>query len=76
MAIRQITQFYALEEDRFGFFELTRLSDGARAFFQGDDAALWLRNMETIERLFAGDEDRLNESFDCLCSGYDEVLSA
>lgn len=72
---RQKTAAYHLESDRFGFYVLTRLSDGASAFFQGDDADLWRRNMDAIERTHADDVARLNATFDCLCSGYDDILS-
>ena len=72
---RQETAAYRLESDRFGFYTLTRLSDGASAFFQGDDADLWSRNMEAIERCLGDDEAKLASTFDCLCSGYDDILS-
>lgn len=71
---RQETDAYKLERDRFGFYTLTRKHDGASAFFQGDDANLWDRNMDAIEHCHANDESRLNSTFDCLCSGYDDVL--
>ena len=74
--IRHETAAYRLTTDRFGFYVLTRISDGASASFQGDDADLWRRNMDAIERCFH-DEDpelRMNASFDCLCSGYDDIL--
>ena len=71
-----ITDAYKLETDRFGFYKLTRLCDGASAFFQGDDADLWSRNMEAIERCLSDNEPRLVASFDCLCSGYDDILDA
>lgn len=76
MFTHTITDAYRLETDRFGFYKLTRLSDGASAFFQGDDADLWSRNMEAIERCFIDDEAKLINSFDCLCSGYDDILAA
>ena len=72
---RQETAAYRLEVDRFGFYSLTRKSDGASAFFQGDDADLWSRNMEAIERCLSDNEPRLVETFDCLCSGYDDILA-
>ena len=75
MFTHTITAAYKLESDRFGFYKLTRLSDGASAFFQGDDAQLWSRNMDAIERCHADDEPRLVETFDCLCSGYDDILA-
>lgn len=71
-----VTDAYRLERDRFGFYRLSRLSDGASAFFQGDDADLWSRNMEAIERCFIDDEAKLINSFDFLCSGYDDILAA
>ena len=74
--IRQETSAYRLERDRFGFYELTRKSDGASAFFQGDDADLWNRNMDALERCHRDDEPRLVSTFDFLCSGYDDVLAA
>lgn len=40
-----------------------------------DDADLWSRNMEAIERCLSDNEPRLIASFDCLCSGYDDILS-
>lgn len=73
--IRQETDAYRLTSDRFGFYVLTRKSDGASAFFQGDDALLWDRNMDAIEHTNIDDEARLNSTFDCLCSGYDDILS-
>lgn len=77
--VRQETAAYRLESDRFGFFILTRKSDGKSAFFQGDDADLWSRNMAAIEHCFGYDkadydEELANQIFDCLCSGYDDIL--
>jgi hypothetical protein len=67
------TEAYALGVDRFGHYELTRKSDGASAYFQGDDADLWTRNMRAICQVHSLECAR-DKSFDCLCSGYDDVL--
>jgi len=76
-AIRQETAAYRLESERSNglWYTLTRKSDGATGFFQGDDADLWDRNMDAVERCNADNEQRLNETFDCLCSGYDDILT-
>lgn len=76
MSIRHETSSYKLEEDRFGFFTLTRKVDGWSAFFQGDDASLWERNMSAIEGIkdWAHPAWTLDTSFDFLCSGYDQIL--
>lgn len=75
MATRHETKAYRLESDRFGFFTLTRLGDGASAFFQGDDATLWDRDMTAIEGVKVWNAgNTLDKSFDFLCSGYDEIL--
>lgn len=71
---RHETNAYKLECDRFGFYTLTRKHDGASAFFQGDDANFWDRNMKADYDEADYDEERANQSFDCLCSGYDDVL--
>lgn len=78
MTIQFETERYALSQDRFGHFRLTRKADNASAYFQGDDAALWDSNMEMLETLEESQGWRagnsLVKSFDFLCSGYDEVL--
>jgi hypothetical protein len=52
-----------------------RKSDARRAFFQGDDADLWQRNMEAIEGITQWNAGNTpDNSFDFLCSGYDDVL--
>ena len=77
MAIRHETGSYRLETERNAlFFTLTRKSDGASAFFQGDDAGLWLRNMDAIEGVKTWNAgNTLDKSFDFLCSGYDDILT-
>jgi hypothetical protein len=75
MHIRYETSKYRLEQDRFGFVLLVRKADGATAFFQGDDADLWDRNMSSLESIKtwnAGNSP--DNSFDFLCSGYDDIL--
>jgi hypothetical protein len=74
MNIRMETRRYSLWEDRIGHFKLVRLSDGAEAYFQGEDADLWRRNMDAIEATHADNEATLNRSFNTLCEGYDEIL--
>lgn len=78
MSIIHETKAYRLETDRFGFYTLTRLSDGFDAFFQGDDASLWERNMASLLAIESRGGWRstgsLDRSFDFLCSGYDEIL--
>jgi len=69
-----LTDRYHLEVDRMGFYKLTRSEDGAEAYFQGDDAILWDRNMTAIETCHEDSEPALNRSFNCLCEGYDDVL--
>ncbi len=68
------TTQYALGVDRFGHYELTRKSDGKSAYFQGDDADLWTRNMQAICQVHSLYAAR-DESFDVLCSGYDDILA-
>lgn len=70
------TDRYRLSFDAMGFVELFRKADGASAYFQGDDAALWWRNLDAMEKTHADDEPALIRSFDFLCEGYDEVLAA
>ena len=75
MATRHETARYKLESNRFGDFTLTRKSDGASQYFQGDDAQLWHHNMDAIEGIKTWNAgNTLDKSFDFLCSGYDEVL--
>jgi hypothetical protein len=75
--IRHETSAYRLATDRFGFYYLTRLSDNASVFFQGDDADLWERNMDAIEGVKTWNAgNTLDKSFDFLCSGYDDILKA
>lgn len=71
---RMETFRYTLNQDRMGFFELIRHADGASAYFQGDDADLWRRNMNTLEYTNANDDKRLRHAFNFLCEGYDGVL--
>lgn len=74
---RHVTASYRLDAHRFGCYELVRLADGATAFFQGDDAALWERNMDAIEGIKEWNVgNSLDQSFDFLCSGYDDILEA
>ncbi len=71
---RHETARYKLVSTGYGF-ELIRSADAATAFFQGDDADLWERNMTALEAIKdwrAGNS--LDASFDFLCSGYDEIL--
>lgn len=73
--VRFKTERYALSQDRFGHFRLTRKTDNASAYFMGDDADLWERNMTAIEGIKDWPESNPPErSFDFLCSGYDEIL--
>jgi hypothetical protein len=75
MFIRHGTGRYILSEDRHGFFHLHRIADGASAFFQGDDADLWDRNMRSLEGVKQWNAgNSLDRSFDFLCSGYDDLL--
>jgi hypothetical protein len=67
------TARYALSVNRFGDYHLTRKSDGASAYFQGDDADLWTYNMRALCRVHSLEVAR-DDHFDCLCSGYDDVL--
>jgi hypothetical protein len=72
--IRHETAAYKLMQLPYGFV-LTRKTDGASAFFQGDDAALWHSNMDAIEGIKTWNAgNTLDKSFDFLCSGYDEVV--
>lgn len=72
--VRQETATYRLWQLPYGF-ELMRKSDARRAFFQGDDADLWEANMISIEGIKQWNAgNTLDKSFDCLCSGYDDVL--
>ena len=75
MATQHETELYKLELDRFGFYTLTRKRDGATAFFQGDEASLWSRNMALIKAIDFGDGsvNSLDGSFNSLCSGYDDM---
>lgn len=77
MSIIHATNAYRLTDFGYGV-ELKRLSDGATGFFQGDDATLWRDNMDAIIGIELRHEWRagnsLDKSFDCLCSGYDDVL--
>jgi hypothetical protein len=77
-AIRHETDSYRLETERNGLFvTLTRKSDGKSAFFQGDDADLWLRNMDAIESIKKWNAgNTLDKAFDFLCDGYDDILEA
>lgn len=73
--IRHETERYRLEDDRHGFFTLTRKADNATAFFQGDDADLWERNMRSLEgEKVWPDGTSFDRSFNCLCDGYDCIL--
>lgn len=72
---RHETDAYSLTSHDWGCYLLSRKSDGASAFFQGDDADLWERNMDALEAVKewpAGNS--LDQSFNFLCSGYDHVL--
>lgn len=67
MNIEHDSDLYRLERDRFGFFTLTRKSDGATQFFQSqDDCDLWDRNLRTMRQGKAPPA-----SFDGLCASYD-----
>ena len=72
------TSRYSLHSDRFGHFRLVRRADLAEQYFQGDDADLWRRNIDAIvaidQRNGWGTNNSFDASFDCLCSGYDDVL--
>lgn len=79
------TKRYRLVRHPYSCFELVRLADNATSFFQGDDAGLWFRNMLKLESIYldgkegleaAAGEAAFDQSFDCLCSGYDDVLRA
>lgn len=77
MFLEHETSRYSLHFDRIGNFVLKRRSDGAEAFFQGDDAQLWLRNIDALAAIDAagwGPNNSFDKSFDTLCSGYDDVL--
>lgn len=75
MLTRHETGSYRLTADRHGFYELIRKRDGKSAFFQGDDADLWLRHMNSIESIKTWNAgNSLDKSFDFLCSGYDDIL--
>jgi hypothetical protein len=73
------TSAYSLHSDRFGNFLLHRRADGAECYFQGDDAQLWRHNIDaivSIDQSATGwsPNNSFDKSFDCLCSGYDDVL--
>lgn len=68
------TTRYSLHADHFGNYTLKRRADSASAFFQGDDADLWSRNMEAL--LASPALHNLDKSFNFLCSGYDDILVA
>ena len=75
MFTRYETSAYRLTTDRHGFYELIRKADGKSAFFHGDDADLWSRNMDSIESIKTWNANNsLDRSFDFLCSGYDDIL--
>lgn len=75
MLTRYQTDAYHLTTDHHGFYQLIRKRDGKSAFFQGDDANLWSRNMDQIESIKVWNAgNSLDKSFDCLCSGYDDIL--
>lgn len=55
---------------------LTRNADNKSAFFQGDDADLWYRNLNAIEAIKRTPQmQSLAQSFNFLCSGYDDILA-
>jgi len=62
---------YTLACDRFGNYLLTRLSDNASAYFQGDDAWEWDKTVAALCRV---KQSRRTEIFDSLASEYDCVL--
>jgi hypothetical protein len=72
------TSSYSLHSDRFGNFLLHRRSDGAEAYFEGDDALLWRSNIDAIVKIDQangwGSNNSFDKSFDFLCGGYDDVL--
>lgn len=74
MFVHMETERYRLSTDYMGFYELVRLADNASAYFQGEDADLWRRNMSALEATYGDDEAGLTRSFDFLCEGYDEIL--
>ena len=65
------TENYTLDCDRFGNYVLTRKSDRASAYFQGDDAWAWDREIAALCRAKHCMRDEL---FDAIASEYDEVL--
>lgn len=74
---RHETASYKLECDRIGNYLLTRKSDGATCYFQGEDGDVWSYNMyalEGVQQWKAG--NTLDKSFDFIASGYDCVLEA
>lgn len=74
MYLHTETDRYRLSSDRMSFFELRRLSDDASAYFQGDDAALWRRNMDWLESTHEGSPETFERAFHGLCESYDLVL--
>jgi hypothetical protein len=78
--IRASSYRYTLRQFKAPFsFELIRNADNASAYFQGDDAYLWDRNILALDKIensargwCAGNS--FTQSFDFLCSGYDDVL--
>lgn len=69
------TERYELRSVWPDCFELERLSDHAKAFFQGNDASLWRSNLEVFWRyIHYGHEHGANNYFDRLCETYDEIL--
>ena len=75
MLVKHETDNYRLTSRRLGFCMLVRKADGASAFFQDDDAALWERNLSALQSIKSWSEnDSLDKSFDLICEGYDEIL--
>jgi hypothetical protein len=72
--IEHVSNSYKLESDSLGY-SLTRWADGKSAYFQGDDAVIWRRELAGLLRRCGDDAGRFSRACDLVCSDYDDVLS-
>lgn len=69
------TERYHVTTDRFGFALVTRKTDGASVYLQGDDADTLISEIVTLNGRIACNERRLNNAVDLILSEYDHVMT-
>lgn len=75
MALHTESNNYRLETQGNGLFALlTRKSDGATVFFQGDDSAIIVNTANVIGNTLDSPED-MGKAFDRAMSDYDDIMS-